>query len=276
MSFHQKIRMNDPTGPFLSDLPRRMQRLLRPGLPKYIALRDAVSNAIVTGALEPGARLPTESEWAKRLPLSLGTIQRALRMLADDGLVVRKQGNGTFVAEREARSMHAPMHCRFLGDEANEYLPVYPQVLARYIVQTEGRWTSHLGRKTPLCIERLLNIGGEFSVHSRFYCDQDRVPSFARLTITRLSGENFKEIIMRETGQMIGRINQFMQYQAFEDAESEHLGVPAGTVGQKLMIFAYLGRDNPIYYQELLIPPHNRIHHLSAEGREDLASSVPS
>lgn len=257
----------------MSDLPRRMQHLARPGLPKYIVLRDAVSNAIATGIVEPGERLPNESEWARQLPLSLGTIQRALRILAEDGLVVRKQGNGTFVAEQEARSMHAPMHCRFLGDDANEYLPVYPQVLARYVVRTQGRWRSHLGCETALCIERLLDIGREFSVYSRFYCDQERVPPFARLSLALLSGENFKEIILRETGQMIGRINQFMQYETLDEKVCEHLGVPPGTVGQKLIIFAYLGRDNPVYYQELLIPPNNRIHHLSSEGRDDLAPS---
>lgn len=263
--------MNLPSESFLSDLPRRMKHLARPGLPKYIVLRDAVSNAIATGIIAPGERLPTESEWVRLLPLSLGTIQRALRMLAEDGLVVRKQGNGTFVAEQESRTMHAPMHCRFLDDDNNAYLPVYPKVLTRSPTQEKGYWTSHLGTASTLCIERLLDIGHEFSVYSRFYCDQERVQSFASLSLSRLSGENFKEIIMRETGQMIGRINQFMQYQALDDDICKHLEVPVGTVGQKLIIFAYLGRENPIYYQELLIPPNERIHHLSAEGREDLS-----
>jgi DNA-binding GntR family transcriptional regulator len=269
--------MNRPPEAFLNDLPRRILHTARPGLPKYMMLRDAVSNAIATGTLKPGARLPTESEWARQLPLSLGTIQRALRMLAEDGLVVRKQGNGTFVAEQEDRTMHAPMHCRFLGDHNHAYLPVYPKVLARFVTQQKGYWTSHLGTESTLCIERLLDIGHEFSVHSRFYCDQDRIRSFGRLSLSRLSGENFKEIIMRETGQMIGRINQFMQCQTLEPNVCEHMAVPIGTVGQKLSIFAYLGRDSPIYYQELLIPPNDRIHHLAVEGREDLTlpSSFP-
>jgi DNA-binding GntR family transcriptional regulator len=262
--------MNRSTEPFFIDLPRRILYAARPGLPKYMMLRDAVSTAIATGTLKPGARLPTESEWAKQLPLSLGTIQRALRMLAEDGLVVRKQGNGTFVAEQEDRTMHAPMHCRFLGDDNQTYLPVYPTVLARFVTQDHGYWTSHLGTDNTLCIERLLDIGHEFAVHSRFYCDQDRIKAFGRLSLNRLAGENFKEIILRETGQIIGRINQFMQYEAMDRNVCKKLAVPAGTLGQKLSIFAYLGRESPIYYQELLIPPHSRIHHLSAEGREDM------
>lgn len=262
--------MNLSPEAFLNDLSRRMLHTARPGMPKYIMFRDAVSTAIATGKLKPGARLPTESEWARELPLSLGTIQRALRILAEDGLVVRKQGHGTFVAERGDRSMHSPMHCRFLGDGNHAYLPVYPKVLARSVIHEKGYWTSHLGTESTLCIERVLNIGHEFSVHSRFYCDPDRIRSFGRLSLSRLSGENFKEIIMRETGQMIGRINQFMQYQTLDRHACKHMAVPIGTQGQKLTIFAYLGRDSPIYYQELLIPPNERIHHLSEGGREDL------
>jgi len=269
------MHMNLPLQSFLNDLPRRLVHAARPGLPKYMVLRDVVSNAIATGALTPGARLPTESEWARQLPLSLGTIQRALRMLAEDGLVVRKQGNGTFVAEQEDRTMHAPMHCRFLGDGNEAYLPVYPKVLARFITQEKGYWTSHLGTESTLCIERLLDIGHEFAVHSRFYCDHDRVKAFGRLSLNRLAGENFKEIIMRETGQIIGRVNQFMQYETLDPNVRKLISVPAETMVQKLSIFAYLGRESPIYYQELLIPPNGRIHHLSVEGREDLTLPPP-
>ena len=49
-------------------------------------------------------------------------------MLVDEGVVVRRQGQGTFVSDRAVGRMHAPLHCRFVDDSGTAYLPVYPEV----------------------------------------------------------------------------------------------------------------------------------------------------
>ena len=72
------------------------------GVPKYVQLREALSTALRRGEWKAGDRLPTETELVELTALSLGTVQRALRDLVDDGLVVRNQGSGTFVAESRA------------------------------------------------------------------------------------------------------------------------------------------------------------------------------
>ena len=56
-------------------------------MPKYVLLRDAIVAAVTGGDWPAGTRLPNETEWAASLPVSLGTIQRALRMLVDEGVV---------------------------------------------------------------------------------------------------------------------------------------------------------------------------------------------
>ena len=260
--------MNQPSSFFLDDLSRRISHYIRPGIPKYMALRDAITNGVATGALVPGTRLPTEVQWAAQLPLSLGTIQRALRMLVEDGVVVRQQGNGTFIAGRGKSTMHAPMHCRFINDEGTGYLPVHPKVVARYTLDTPGAWMNHLACHKVLCIERVLTIGDEFSVFSRFYMDPDRIPAFPDLSLKQLSSENFKEIIMRETKQVMGRINQFMVRVKFEPEICKLLGAPLKTIGQCLKIYAFVGANSPIYYQELFIPPNDRTLHFPSNGRD--------
>lgn len=252
----------------VADLRRRLDRHTRPGVPKYVAMRDAVVAAIATGEWPAGARLPTETEWAAELPLSLGTIQRALRMLVDDGVIVRRQGHGTFVAEHSLGRMHAPLHCRFIDDSGRAYLPVYPEITARYDVSTPGPWSHHLGTAELLCIERVLRIGEEFSVFSRFYADPQRLPAFATLPTKKLSGENFKEIILRESGQPIGRMAQFLTLVRLPAEIADAIGTRRGTAGQRLDVRAFVGRDSPIYYQELFIPPNPRTLHLASDGRD--------
>ncbi len=61
-------------------------------LPKYLQLSDAIARAILQGRLKTGEKLPPESELARVLPASLGTIQRALNNLAERGLLVRRPG----------------------------------------------------------------------------------------------------------------------------------------------------------------------------------------
>lgn len=249
-------------------LRRRLDRFTRPGVPKYVALRDALADAIASGDWPSNTRLPTEAECAATLPLSLGTIQKALRALADEGLITRQQGHGTFVAESGAARMNAPLHCRFLNDAGTGYLPVYPQVLARYEEKRPGPWSEHLGTASILCIERALRIGNEFRVFSRFWCDPVRLPSLATLPFRKLSGENFKDVLWRDTRQLVGRISTFLVSVTLPAHACEAIGVRRGTRGQRLEISAFVGRDRPIYYQELHIPPNRRRLHLAADGRD--------
>jgi DNA-binding GntR family transcriptional regulator len=256
-------------------LRRRLERFTRPGVPKYVALRDALADAIASGDWPERARLPTESEYAAALPLSLGTIQRALRALADEGLITRQQGQGSFVAANGAARMHAPLHCRFVNDAGDGYLPVYPEVLARYAEAREGPWSRHLGSASILCIERALRIGEEFRVFSRFWCDPVRLPSLAALPFRKLSGENFKDVVWRDTRQLVGRISTFLSTVALPAEACRAIGARRGARGQRLEISAFVGRDQPIYYQELYIPPNRRRLHLAADGRESGAGGKP-
>jgi GntR family transcriptional repressor for pyruvate dehydrogenase complex len=62
-------------------------------------IRLSVLEAIATGRLRPGDRLPSEAEQARGFQVSRATVREALRSLAEAGLVstVRGRGGGSFV-----------------------------------------------------------------------------------------------------------------------------------------------------------------------------------
>ena len=70
-------------------------------LPSYAQLEQALRSAIVARRLAPGSQLPEERELARQFSVSRGTLRRALGQLEEAGLLVRRQGHGTFVAEPE-------------------------------------------------------------------------------------------------------------------------------------------------------------------------------
>jgi GntR family transcriptional regulator len=172
------------------------------------------------------------------------------------------------VAAHGAARMHAPLHCRFVNDAGTGYLPVYPEVLERYEETGSGPWSRHLGSARILCIERALRIGDEFRVFSRFWCDPGRLPSLATLPFRKLSAENFKDLVWRDTRQLVGRISSFLSSAVLPADACKSIGVRTGTRGQLLEISACVGRDQPVYYQELYIPANRRRLHLPVDGRD--------
>ena len=66
---------------------------------KYQQIADRLRDQIDTGTLQPGERLPSEPDLVKQFDASRNTVRLALALLTNQGLVVTRQGLGTFVTE---------------------------------------------------------------------------------------------------------------------------------------------------------------------------------
>jgi GntR family transcriptional regulator, arabinose operon transcriptional repressor len=70
------------------------------GLFKYERIGRDVKDRISRGELRPGDLVQSESELMEQFQVSKMTVKTAMGMLADEGVVIRIQGKGTFVAPR--------------------------------------------------------------------------------------------------------------------------------------------------------------------------------
>ncbi len=78
--------------------------------PKYRMLAGAIDDAIRTGALAPGAKLPPVRELAWEIGVTPGTVARAYREATDAGALRANVGQGTFVRERRQTGTFVPLH----------------------------------------------------------------------------------------------------------------------------------------------------------------------
>jgi GntR family transcriptional regulator len=89
----------------MSTLP--LQLSAASGVPFYRQVVDQISALVRSGQLAPGTQLPSVRELAAQLMVSLITVRRAYADLEAAGLVHRRQGQGTFVAEQVGQASQA-------------------------------------------------------------------------------------------------------------------------------------------------------------------------
>ncbi|MEU6999587.1 GntR family transcriptional regulator [Nonomuraea sp. NPDC046570] len=68
--------------------------------PKYQQLADRLRRAIEDGRWGPGDQIPTELELRQTSGYSINTVREAIRQLVEQGLLEKRQGEGTFVRRR--------------------------------------------------------------------------------------------------------------------------------------------------------------------------------
>lgn len=67
--------------------------------PLYAQIAEEFGRRIQSGQLNPGDRLPSQTELMAEFAVSQATVRQALLNLSNQGLVVARQGKGVFVAE---------------------------------------------------------------------------------------------------------------------------------------------------------------------------------
>ncbi len=234
------------------------------GLPKYARLREALRSAVEDGYWKPGEKLPAEIVLAATTPFSLGTVQKALRALVKEGIVDRRQGSGTFVAE-DRPQMHDPWHFRFSRGEEEGFLPVFPKVISQKVISSRAPWARLINPDGDriIRIDRIIDIEDQFSMYSRFFLAAEKFAGFLDKSTKELESVNFKTILCREYNLSIRCMNHTLQMIRFPKEICRPIRVSEGTQGILLRIVAVSAPNKPVYYQEVYIPPNDLKLHIS-------------
>ncbi|RZT98099.1 GntR family transcriptional regulator [Rivibacter subsaxonicus] len=197
--------------------------------PLYQQIKALLTRSLQGGEWKPGEAIPSEMELAARFKVSQGTVRKAIDELAVDGLVVRRQGKGTFVAT------HAEEHVqyRFLRLEPDPEGAAGP-VERRFLDCRRLRASAEVARALELKlgepavqVRRLLLFAGVPVV-----LDEIWLPGalFKGLTAERLSEYRGPLYALFETefGVRMLRAEEKIRAVAASAAEAELLAVPEG------------------------------------------------
>lgn len=118
----------------------------------------------------PGRRMPSESELAQELGVSRTTVRTVLAKFAAEGLILRKQGDGTYVNERIAEFDTHFGGVRDFSDliAGNGYTPAIKTLALsqRTLTNTEAQELESDPNATVLAMSRLFYANEQPAIHA--------------------------------------------------------------------------------------------------------------
>ncbi len=114
----------------------------------YKQVANSLRQQILSGEVAPGERLPTERDLCEQFAASRITVRRALQILADEMLIQRRHGSGTFVSPTPSRQIPL-LNTDFIGS------------ISAHAPDMQRQLDSWEWRAATIDIASLLNIDSE-------------------------------------------------------------------------------------------------------------------
>lgn len=220
---------------------------LTAAVPLYNQIAESLLDQIESGKLAPGSRLPPERELSELLGVNRMTLRQALHLLEAQGLLVRRQGDGTYVADPKIERQAGRLYSFTRGMQQRGLKPG-ARVLRFEERPVEAYVAVHLklAVSAPVYdIHRLRLVNEEPVLLERYMIPVRRFPDLAQHD---LAGRSMYEIMETEYGVVLSQARQSLEPVAALGYEAGLLNVP---LGAPLMLERRLSYDKnyePVEY----------------------------
>ena len=204
------------------------QNRLKTGVPLYIQIAEALLDQIENGELAPGDRLPAERKLSRALSVNRMTLRNALRVLEQQGLLIRKQGDGTYVAAPKVERQAGYLFSFTEGMRRRGYTPGAKVIhLERRPVEASIGRQLGLGASAMIySIQRLRLLNRQPVLLEEFTISVERFP---RLEDHDLEGRSLYEIMEAEYQVKVTRARQSLEPVLATSFEAELLEIELGS-----------------------------------------------
>lgn len=237
-------------------LHRQMRdAMAQPRRTKRTAVRLALTAAIRDAVLDPGDRLPSETELANMLGVSLGTVQASLRQLQQVGVITRRRGDGSKVAATVAGD--SPIwHFRFARRHDGAPVRLIDHtVLTIDTTAEQGVWARFLGpRPAYVRIRRRFAEPDCKPIGAEMFLDPDLAPGLSQLSASDLEMINIRAHIFEQFGiETIGAEHR-VQTATTDAGTAAAFGMPPGAEVFEIHAEAFSHDHKPTYFQRICVP----------------------
>jgi GntR family transcriptional regulator len=206
-------------------------------------LLERIRNAIYS----PGSRMPSESELSEDFGVSRATVRTVLAKLAVNGLIIRKQGDGTYV---NARVREVSAHAGNLWDlvrliESNGYKPSIQSlsITQRPATEKEAQALALDAGEPLLSLDRLFLADDRPVILAK-----NVLPlSFLRVPVEQVDGHlHFREILQKYCHQAIGFAITDIRSALIVDEIRQVLGNASAQTILELQVAFYSRNNQPL------------------------------
>ena len=219
-------------------------------VPYYYQLREALRDRIVTGALAPGAQLPSEAEICRTFSVSRTTVRQALAELLNEGLIRKEKGRGTFVAQPKIQERLVERLTGFYEDMVAQGLRPRTKILERGVIAAPPSIAALLEMDSGspvILIRRLRMVNNEPLLLVVTYIPQALCPG---LLEEELEEQSLYSVLEKKYGLHLARGRRYIEAVAATEQEAQLLGVPRGAPLVYLRSVTYLADGRPVEYYE--------------------------
>jgi GntR family transcriptional regulator len=195
--------------------------------PLYHQIKETITRQIFSGRWRPGHELPSEADLCAHFGVSRGTLRRALDDLQNRGLIVRRQGRGTFVESPKFEGSVLGSYRNFTGGA----LPHDP--VSRVLGIERKRATIDMQRLLQLDkrdhvyeVRRVQFMGGIPITLSTSFIPAALAPGLDK---SDLEHELLYNLLEQRFGLVFLRAEEFLEPVIADDFVAQKLEVPEGT-----------------------------------------------
>ena len=217
------------------------------GIPLYYQLKEYLLKEI-EAQYQAGDLLPSEGEIEQKYGVSRITVRKAIEELSREGIVVKKQGKGTFVMEQKilydanvigSLTQRLEMQKHQLKTESIEYITISEAHHVKELLKCD----------TLLCIKRFRMLDGAPFALMLNYIDIDKVPKLKKKFNIESLYTFYKELY----GITFYHAEETVEAKASTKAQAHKLKIPPGTPLLCLQRLSYDKHNNPIEYSDIVI-----------------------
>ncbi len=217
-------------------------------IPYYVQVKQTLREYIENSDWQPGDQLPGEPELCRLFDVSRTVIRQALNEMQHEGLIVKRKGKGTFVAEPKIVEHLFQNLTGFYQDMVERGFTPITKVLKQELVPASPKVAGYLGLEPEVSviqIYRLRSVEGVPIILDNTYLPYALCP---KVLHTDLSSQSLYAFLEQEYGFVIAHGRRTLEAVAANEYEASLLEVDVGSPLILLDSVSYLDNGTPIEY----------------------------